>query len=207
MEQYLKSKLLLEEVELMVANSGCLYEQSSSCIVISKHSLTTLKNVYDFRNSLKPKYKKHPQLDKAGKSCYKELEFANYLRNIVSGHLGQDLLASLLKWRPELVDDLKNFDSSESFVHFYQMAMTYAFSSYLNKEGQHLYFKDETIAEIEYDFDNVRSFIIDTLESVKSYLQVVCSILKGDFHETLSTLSNDEMFFTAAEHTIEKLKA
>ncbi|EGR2045712.1 hypothetical protein CGJ91_24050 [Vibrio parahaemolyticus] len=207
MEQYLKSKLLLEEVEVLLHNSPSLYADTPSCIVLSKHALTTLKNIFDFSKTLKPKYKDFPQLQIAIKHCYQELEFANYLRNNISGHLGQSALSDLLKWRPELVSDLKQFDSTKSFVHFHKMTMVYVFNSYRDKEGQHLYFKEETLTEVEYDFSKVRGFIIDTLEGVQFTLQLVCSSLKVDFDKKIETFDYDEKLICSAAHTIKKLKA
>ncbi|MCG9569520.1 hypothetical protein [Vibrio chagasii] len=205
MEQYLKSKLLIEEVEVLLTNSSSLFDESVACVVLSKHALTTLKNVFDFIKTLSPMYKSYPQLQTAVKAHYQELEFCNYLRNNISGHLNQSALCNLFKWRPELVRDLKSFDSSSSFYHFHTVVMAYVFNSYRDKKGCHLFYKEESLSDVEYDFPKMRRFIIDALEGAKFSLQIICSILKLDFDTQVEAFDFEGELVSSLTHTITKL--
>lgn len=67
-----------------------------------KNALIALANMVDFELTVRNIYEEHRTLSASFKRCWKNYEFAKYLRNKLVGHVLPELVEKAIEWKPEL---------------------------------------------------------------------------------------------------------
>nr|WP_319556342.1 hypothetical protein [uncultured Vibrio sp.] len=177
MENLIKAHLLkadLIEIDSELKADGI---QDMKSIILIKHLLITISNLVDFEASQRRLYKENQELSALFKDVRPLYDFAKYLRNKFVGHIKPELLEKAIEWRPELRYMLSRLNERDVMVVYNLYILETAINSYVDSNGKHKVFRNETDLNYPPDLEKFGHFLQSLIVGSLSYLEALVAVL------------------------------
>ena len=137
-------RLLLLRSDLM-DNHNANLKGFNDVIGLGKTIKNNTLNLYLLKDTLKDlsSYVRSEKLVTKRRELLSYLEFMNYLRNIISGHLDTIVITNAIQWQPALLTNETKEDCNYQLNILYTGLIESAINSSIDVDGNHKVFQDE----------------------------------------------------------------
>ncbi|WP_428406850.1 hypothetical protein [Hyphococcus sp.] len=166
----------LEEIDRRLSGQG---ELNAQWMLIVKQALIVAANLADLEPSVRHLYKNRPALAAEFKNHEKAYGFAKYVRNILVGHVNDDLLAKAFEWKPELLQLLADNDDRTGFLINIFVLET-ALNTYVDQNENHLVFNGDTDLAYPPDWNRFLGFLEGVVRGGIAFSKLIVAAAQED---------------------------
>ena len=166
----------LEEIDRRLSGHG---ELNAQWMLIVKQALIVAANLADLEPSVRHLYKNRPALAAEFKNHEKAYGFAKYVRNILVGHVNDDLLAKAFEWKPELLQLLAYNDEKAGFL-INLFVLETALNTYIDQNEDHLVFNGDTDLAYPPDWNRFLGFLEGVVRSGIAFSKLIVAAAQED---------------------------
>lgn len=147
-------------------------------ILLLKQAILGVAQTRELELESRSLYEKHRHLSEHFRAVAKEVEFFQYLRNKVVGHIKADLIEKTLEWKPEAVVMLsKDSDLMQTYLLNFFVLET-AVNTYVDGGGKHKLYESETDLAYPSDFERFMQSLTRAVQGCIKFLTELEMVLR-----------------------------
>lgn len=169
--QYIKASIIYDDLNLynnvFYAERGNL---DSICRMYqaTKNSFLPLTLLKSYINGWGRYHANDAYLNALKNKILPGLEFANHVRNKITGHIENDVISNSVQWEPTIFQDTFKDNETMQRVLLYRSVLESAINSYIDANDKHIIFKEEI--DILYP-DTCKLFYTYHIQLIKDSLE------------------------------------
>lgn len=173
---YLRALILLNDISSYHQSLNDEDEWSKK-MRLFKNCFVALDIFRDSFRSFSSLLRDNVALSGKARNLKKRLIFINHLRNIISGHLAENLLEKAVQWEPYIFSDKTKENESAQLFLAYKTLLESAINSFIDKESKQKVF--DTEIDLLYPsnqtlfFDYVGELNIDSIYLLREILKIL----------------------------------